>query len=69
MSIFLAAGYGSTNVNISLSCESLALNSTDLCMIDWRMEAKGVTPIPVATRTACSAEKMVEEGALWGPSM
>ncbi len=41
----------------------------NLATIDWRMEAKGVTPIPVATRTACSAEKMVEEGALWGPSM
>ena len=36
---------------------------------DWRMLAKGVTPIPVATRTACSELKTVEEGALCGPSI
>ena len=33
------------------------------------MLAKGVTPIPVATRTACWLLKMVLEGALWGPEM
>ncbi len=37
-------------------------------MMDWRMEAKGVTPMPVATRMACSAAKMEEEGAPCGPS-
>ena len=32
------------------------------------MDAKGVTPMPVATKTACSAEKMALDGAPWGPS-
>ena len=30
-------------------------NNTCLCMIDCKMEAKGVIPIPVPIRTACSA--------------
>ena len=29
---------------------------------DWRMLEKGVTPIPVATRTACWQVKTEEEG-------
>lgn len=32
------------------------------------MEAKGVTPMPVPMRTACSARNMSEEGAPKGPS-
>ena len=40
-----------------------------LATTDWRMLAKGVTPIPVATRTACWLLKMVLAGALWGPEM
>lgn len=28
------------------------------CMIDWRIEANGVTPMPVAIRMACCAWKM-----------
>ena len=37
-------------------------------MMDWRMEEKGVTPMPVAMRTACSALKMSVAGAPKGPS-
>ena len=40
-----------------------------LATTDCSMLAKGVTPIPVATRTACWLLKMVLEGALWGPEM
>ena len=40
-----------------------------LATMDWRMLAKGVTPMPVATRTACWLLKMVLEGALCGPEM
>ena len=38
-------------------------------LTDCRMEAKGVTPIPVPIRTACSVRKILEEGAPKGPSM
>ena len=65
MSIFLTAGYGSTSVNITLNSKI----STDLCMMDCRMEAKGVTPIPVPMSTACWAWKMRLVGAPNGPSM
>jgi len=41
---------------------------TDLYIMDWRMEEKGVTPIPVAMRTACSARKISLAGAPKGPS-
>ncbi len=37
-------------------------------MIDCSMDEKGVTPIPVATRTACSERKMSVAGAPKGPS-
>ncbi len=40
-----------------------------LCMMDWRMEAKGVTPMPVPTSTACCARKIWDVGAPNGPSM
>ena len=45
-------------------CPVLTLSTTEL-----RMLANGVTPIPVATSTACSELKTVEEGALCGPSI
>jgi len=38
------------------------------CIIDCSIEAKGVTPIPVAINTACCARKMWLEGAPYGPS-
>ena len=38
-------------------------------MMDWRMEAKGVMPIPVPISTACSARYMLLEGDPNGPSM
>lgn len=38
-------------------------------MIDCRMEANGVTPIPVPTKTACCALKMCVDGAPKGPSI
>ena len=34
-----------------------------LCIIDCKMEAKGVTPMPVAMSTACWALKMWLDGA------
>lgn len=37
--------------------------------MDCKMEAKGVTPIPVPTKTACCARKMCVDGAPKGPSM
>ncbi len=37
-------------------------------MMDCSMDEKGVTPIPVATRTACSERKMSVAGAPKGPS-
>ena len=45
-----------------------AYTTTHLCMMDCSMDAKGVTPMPVATRTACSAAKMALDGAPCGPS-
>ena len=39
-----------------------------LCVIDCRIEANGVTPIPVPTSTACSALYMLLEGDPKGPS-
>ena len=39
-----------------------------LCMRDCRIEANGVTPMPVATKTACSALSKSLEGAPNGPS-
>ena len=36
--------------------------------MDCRMEENGVTPIPVATKTACSARNILEAGAPNGPS-
>lgn len=39
-----------------------------LYIMDCKMDEKGVTPMPVATRTACSALKMLEAGAPKGPS-
>lgn len=38
------------------------------CMMDCKMEANGVTPIPVAISTACWARNMWLEGAPYGPS-
>ena len=40
-----------------------------LCMMDCRMEAKGVTPMPVPMSTACCAWKIRLVGAPKGPSM
>ncbi len=45
------------------------LESTHLCMMDCRIDENGVTPIPVATMTACLARKKFEAGAPKGPSM
>ena len=39
------------------------------CIIDWRMDANGVTPMPVPISTACSARNMLLDGAPNGPSM
>ncbi|VVC92697.1 unnamed protein product [Leptidea sinapis] len=39
-----------------------------LYIMACRMDANGVTPIPAATSTACSAWKMWEEAAPYGPS-
>ena len=36
--------------------------------MDWRIDAKGVTPTPVPTRIACSARKMLLDGDPNGPS-
>ena len=44
-------------------------DSLYLYMMDWRMDAKGVTPIPVPMRTACWARKIWDVGAPNGPSM
>jgi len=33
------------------------------CIIDCKIEAKGVTPIPVAIKTACCARKIWLDGA------
>ena len=38
-------------------------------MMDCRMEAKGVTPMPVPMSTACCAWKIRLVGAPKGPSM
>ena len=38
-------------------------------IIDCKIAEKGVTPIPVAIKTACSARKMLLAGAPNGPSM
>ena len=39
------------------------------CIRDCRMDENGVTPIPVAINTACSARKMLLAGAPKGPSI
>ena len=39
------------------------------CIIDCKIEENGVTPIPVAIKTACWARKMLLEGAPNGPSI
>lgn len=39
------------------------------CIIDCKIEANGVTPIPVAIRTACWARNMWLDGAPYGPSI
>lgn len=39
------------------------------CMIDCKIEANGVTPIPVAIKTACWARNIWLDGAPYGPSI
>ena len=56
LNLFLSISF-SQSLSISFS-QSLSLSlslSAHLCMMDWRIEAKGVIPMPVPTRTACSA--------------
>ena len=45
------------------------LLSQNLHMMDCRMEANGVTPMPVAMSTACWARNTLLAGAPKGPSM
>ena len=45
------------------------LLSQYLCIIDCKIEENGVTPIPVAIKTACFALNMLLAGAPNGPSI